>query len=456
MTLSAKPVNIHYFLAATARWGNIFERAIPFILALILSLIVFMAVTSGFNKHPDEKHHYDAAKYYFNHWLPPQVGAPETADSYSKYGFSYLNELDLVYLLGAKFSQLLSPIIAKKFLALRFFNVFLFFLLVLYCTVNPASRLIFLGILITPQVWYIFSYFNNDAISLFTSLIIISEIVAQNSFFQRSLRATKRPQFYCGIILMGLLLGLMFLCKRNYYIYILFIFFIMSWQFWQNRGPSQEQLMRQYMAVAGIGLAVFLLRYGYDVSINGWHKTGQMIAYAEKVAEPQFKPSVTDSSGSFYWVHLRAKGLKYSELFSKLEWHRITFRSFFGVYDYMQIFSSSKYYRLVYYVIIAFLLFIAASVLINGQWGDRIFMIIVAAFMAATIFLSTWHSWINDFQAQGRYLFPMVGMLGALLYQSQKLQNKGLLALLVMILCGLAAYSFIFTGLSRLMTASAL
>ena len=450
MALSTKPFKIHAFQAATARWGEIFERAIPLILALILGLIIIMAVTSGFNKHPDEKHHFDAAMYYVNHWLPPQVGAPETAASYSKYGYSYLNELDLFYFLSAKFAGLLSPIMAKKFLALRFFNVFLFFLLVLYCLANPESRLIFLGVLITPQVWYIFSYINNDAISLFISLIITGELIAPHSFFQRSLKAANRPRLFGGIIFLGLLLGLLFLCKRNYYIYILFLFFLMAWQIWQNRGPSRKPQLRRYLAVVGLGLAVFLLRYGYDVSINGWQKTSQMTAYAEKMAAPQYKPSV----GSYYGLHLRAKGLKYSELFSKWEWNKITFRSFFGVYDYMLIFSSSRYYRLVSDVITLFLIFLAASILVYGKMADRIFMVIVASFMAAAIFLSTLHSWINDFQAQGRYLFPMVGMLGALLFQSQKLLNKGLLALLTMVLLGLAAYSFIFTGLSRMMTAS--
>lgn len=456
MSLLTKLLNICSFLAGTERWADYFEKIIPLILALILGLIVVMAVTSGFNRHPDEKLHYDAARYYLNHWLPPPVGSPETADSYSKYGYSYLNELDIVYFLAAKFSRLLSPLISKKYLAMRLFNVFLFFLLALYCIFNTESRPIFMVILITPQLWYIFSYFNNDAISLFISLIITSELMTEHSFFQKFLRTTKRQQFIFGGIFVGLFLGLLFLCKRNYYTFILFIFFIIFWQIWQNRGPSQKQIMLRYLVVIGLGLSIFLLRYGYDLAINGWDKADKMVAYAEKVAEPQFKPSVDDSPTSYYGLRLRAKGLKYSELFSKWEWHKISFRSFFGVYDWMKICSSLRYYRIVFYVISLFLIYITSSILVKGERADRIFVIIVWGFICTSILLSTYHSWVIDFQAQGRYLFPILGMLGALLYQNQKILNKGLLAIFVMVLCGLAAYSFIFTGLSQMVSSGAL
>lgn len=450
MPLLTKLQNTRPFLTFMEKVGGYFEKAIPVILALILGLIVWMAVSSGFDHHPDEKDHYGAAAYYLNHWLPPPIGAPETRESYSRYGYSYLNELDIVYLLTAKFSHLLSPLISKKYLAMRFFNVFLFFLLVLYCFFNPESRPVFLVILITPQVWYIFSYINSDSISFFISLIVTCEVLIENSFFQSSLRTSGPRQFIPAGVFMGLLLGLLFLSKRNYYIFILFIFFIISWQIWQNRDPSQKQMILRYLAVIGFGLSLFLCRYGYDLAVNGWGKADKTLAYAEKIAQTEFKPSIRDSANSYYGLRLRSKGLSYSELFSKWEWHKISFKSFFGVYEYMKIFSSGRYYKLVSDVLWLFLIYITASMLIKGEMANKIFMLIVWTFISLCIFLSTYHSWVNDFQAQGRYLFPVLGMIGALLYQSRNILNKGLLAVFGMAFYGLATYSFIFTGLFQI------
>lgn len=48
---------------------------------------------------------------------------------------------------------------------------------------------------------------------------------------------------------------------------------------------------------------------------------------------------------------------------------------------------------------------------IQGGCGGPSFLF-VATFAAFTVALAIYHSWANDFQAQGRYLFPIVAMLG--------------------------------------------
>jgi uncharacterized membrane protein len=313
-----------------------------------------------------------------------------------------------------------------------------------YCACRPESRLIFLVLLITPQVWYIFSYFNSDAFSLFLSLIIISELVTEHSLFRRFLGAIKPSQFILGGILMGLLLGLLLLSKRNYYIFIIFILFFIIWQIWQKGGTERKQILLRYLFVMGLGLSLFLLRYGYDVAVNGWDKADKMVAYAEKVAEPPFKPSVAGSANAYYGLQLRAKGVKYYELFSEWKWHRTSFRSFFGVYNYMKIAPPRIFFKIVFVVMSLFLIYIISSISVKGERWDKIFMVIVLGFICACIFFSTYHSWVHDFQAQGRYLFPILGMLALLIYQNQKILDKFWLASFVTVLCGLSAYSFIF------------
>lgn len=65
------------------------ERALAVVLLAELLgsviLVVLMAARSPINAHPDENLHLLAAQYFQTHWLPPPVGAPETAASYSRY-----------------------------------------------------------------------------------------------------------------------------------------------------------------------------------------------------------------------------------------------------------------------------------------------------------------------------------------------------------------------------------
>jgi hypothetical protein len=72
---------------------------------------------------------------------------------------------------------------------------------------------------------------------------------------------------------------------------------------------------------------------------------------------------------------------------------------------------------------------------------------LVAAFSALTVGIALFHSWNNDFQAQGRYLFPIIAMFGAGLFlvRATLPRTAFLAALAFCYLLGLA--SFIFTGL---------
>ncbi|MBI1997204.1 MAG: hypothetical protein HYS66_12140, partial [Deltaproteobacteria bacterium] len=123
-----------------------------------------MALTSGYNRHPDEYMHFEAAKYYIHHFFPPEIGDPSVANSYSYWGVSYLNYFWIEYFLAGKFAFLLSPFVSNELIAVRFFNVFLFFSLAvffLYRSKADNDELIVpCFLLITPQVWYIFSYTN--------------------------------------------------------------------------------------------------------------------------------------------------------------------------------------------------------------------------------------------------------------------------------------------------------
>ena len=73
----------------------------------------------------------------------------------------------------------------------------------------------------------------------------------------------------------------------------------------------------------------------------------------------------------------------------------------------------------------------------------------MTGFAALIVWISLFHSWNNDFQAQGRYLFPIIPMLGlGLLLLRDRLPAKALLAATAFCFA-LSAYSFAFIGLAQ-------
>ena len=93
------------------------------------------------------------------------------------------------------------------------------------------------------------------------------------------------------------------------------------------------------------------------------------------------------------------------------------------------------------------LVFVFGSIFLRGTLIDRGLAISVLGLSAMLIGVSLYHSWTADFQAQGRYLFPIIPMLGILLATSYKTVNSSLLTLGVTTMYFLGIYSFIFQAI---------
>ncbi len=170
------------------------------------ALALTMALVSAINDRPeqwsgppDEYLHRSAARYYIDHWLPPKVGDAATLDSYSRdYGFSYLNETDAVYFFAGKFARLISPLVSNHDIGFRLFNVVLLAVLAYLCAMRPRAYLVFLPLLLSPQIWYIFSYFNGDAFPLFLAMLIAYQVATAvfSPLSSRSADSARRRQFF--------------------------------------------------------------------------------------------------------------------------------------------------------------------------------------------------------------------------------------------------------------------
>jgi len=442
--------------------------------ALLLSIV--MTLTSNYDKHPDEKHHFLAAVYYKQAFLPPVIGDPAVRDTYSFYGVSYLNYHWTEYFLAGKTAYILSFFTSNEVVQVRFFNVFLFLSLIgffLYKSRDKAENLIFVCfLLISPQIWYLFSYINNDAFALFISILTIYQIGYEESFFNKFLEKPAVPENIAGGIFFGILTGLLLIVKTNYLPFIIFVFL---WLFYTrpffsfSRPFFNYQKLKKYAVVIFMAASVVSLRVAMDFYVNGEtnfvglaylnyfngnfeKKKNKLLRYQEEVAEYPYKPSTleNDLPNSDPPMKLKAKGYPFSDIFTRWKWHEVSFRSSFGTYGYMNINASNRFHFLFIILLVAFLSLLIYPILKNGQADSRIEFLIFIGSASLTIFASAYLSWIYAIQGQGRYFFPIIGMLALFVYKNRKNVYGNLINILIAAMFFLSAYSFVFAGLRRI------
>ncbi|WP_154724909.1 hypothetical protein [Candidatus Contendibacter odensensis] len=198
----------------TPTTGQIYSFLFVFVLSLITVLSI--VARTDVSVHPDELTHVESAKYYYDHWLKPKIGDPETLGAHytNRYGVAYLTGTDPVYLIAGKFAVFTWPIFQNDVIALRMFNVSLFALLVFFGLRNPIIQLAAIPLLVTPQVWYVFSYFNGDALPLFLSTLAVFIFL---DFWNLNHSEEKPFRLFNKAVLAGVIASLIFLSKPNYW-----------------------------------------------------------------------------------------------------------------------------------------------------------------------------------------------------------------------------------------------
>jgi hypothetical protein len=362
-------------------------------------------------------------------------------------------------------------------IAARFFNVLLFVfvsLFFLFKSRNDEDVLLLPSLLIvTPQIWYVFSYVNNDAFPLAVSFLLAYQVANPTSslrVFLDSERSSALGRTAFGI---GVLIGLVLISKTNYYAFLIFLalvlFFKAPFVTFANRRPGGNSArLKKYALIACVAVSVLGYRCALDFYVNGEtnfvamsyvnyiagnfeKKESRLMTYQEEIAERPYKPSTIEHDlGSTYpLLRLKDKGVSYPDIFRKFGWHSESFKSFVGVYGYMTIYGPKAYYLamgLLYLALVSYLFGIALLRRQRDHWIEAILLIIGASLC---LFVSSYLSWSYAFQAQGRYLFPMLPMIAIFVYCLRDLISKRVFAALVIACFLLSAYSFIFVGVLR-------
>jgi len=423
---------------------------VPFCMACVLALILAMACLSKKNSHPDEFVHVRAAEYYHDHWIPPKVCASDTEHTYSPHGISRLNTHEIFYFFAGKFSRLLSFVsMDDEYLKCRLLNVLLFFVLLLFCIKNLHYRILFLTILASPQIWYVFSYFNTDAFAMFVLLMISYQLLYKNSMLNNFLEGigTQRSLFY-GLI-QGSLFSLLFFIKKNFFIFIIFVLLYFMLSLFKKDFSNPKMAVKRAFLIMLIAASIFGLRYSLDIYINGFNKSNKILECQERFARKDLKPS-TNLENKYFGVKLKNRGVTIKQMFGRYGWGEISFQSTFGVYGYMSIYPSKLYIQIVKMITALFSIYIMYFFLFKMGLEENILLLIVFVCSFVLVGLALWHSWTVDLQRQGRYFLPIFVIIGFLLFQAERHLNHKITNIFIIAMFLMSSYSFVFIGLSRI------
>lgn len=431
----------------------VFSRGVRFGMICMASILILsMAVASRFNAHPDEKFHVFTAQYYLDHWLPPAVDAPLLEPfMHTIYGISYLFSPHLVYFLAAKIAGISLCHQSELVYLLRFLNAGLFILMAFSVAVRPDRDPVYaLCLMLTPQLWYIFSYFNGDAFPFFLAFMIVLQLENRKSTFGKFIYSDKTFHNWPGGVLVGVLIGFLLLSKMSYYVFAGFVGIYALWRIAVTSAEGRSIAVRKWIIV---GVTILLTAgpiFVYDTVINDFNKFEKIQDIRNIHAEDGFKPVQRASASANPRFSLISRGVKFADLFKLYRWHVYTFRSLTGVYGHMWVDGPTVYYfcQMIFWLLLGS----AGGYVLLRHVTLRTIPIAIAGvcFVFAVVLLAAIYSWVYVFQSQGRYLFPAIPVF-LLTWRSVMGQARSRL-MPVFCLCAfiLSVYSFLFIGLSQI------
>lgn len=396
--------------------------------------------------HPDEEAHVTAVEYYRHNWLPPAIDDPAIADSFSVYGYTRLASYELFYPIAGYLTRLLAPLRQNFMWDARLISVLLLGLMAYLAWRYASFRPFAAPLLISPQIWYLYSYTNSDGFALFLATIMAWQAADRESVLNRLLSDPARPHWF-HVLWLGALTGALMLLKLNFYFFILFLGLYLVWRMAVGDFADRGLLFRRLAVIAVIGMTLYAGRYGLEIAANGTDSKQKIAAMIEQKAEPIYKPS-TELGKQHIYLQMRERGHSLNAIWSKEQWGAKTFISAFGAYGFTQYLGSNVYYNLVRWTGIGLILVLLGSLLLRGPPASWILFGITGGCAVLLVGASLYNSWTVSFQAQGRYMAPILPMLGVLYYHARPWLAERLFNPLLFALFALGAWSFVFIGLA--------
>ncbi len=416
-------------------------RIVPLGMLIVGGAVLALSTVSKFDTHPDEVTHVTNAEFYRTHYKPPEACSDETRYTYTTYGVSRLDNREIAYYLGGRYLQLVEAIPATNYSKLRYLNVALFLMLLLMAVRAPQSRILFLPLLLTPQAWYLFSYYNSDALSLFAVYLAAFQVFVPTSILRRLLRGERPPTLVLGVILIALVIALQYWVKLNYIFYPLFLIMLgLSWWILNRRMPDLTTAA-PIMAALVLGTSLFL---SWEVSrhaINDFSLAEKAYSCREITAGRLYKPS-TPLDKVHLNFRLRDKGYSLVDMVTRKNWFERIYSSALGTYGYTQYSNSINHYKIVSLFILLLFAYVVVTVLVRGDAMARMAVLSTIAAIGGITFAAALNNWDQDYQPQGRYLMVYLPLFGSLMAMYAHKLSLKMVTLLGLIPFLMGLYSF--------------
>ncbi len=341
--------------------------SIIFIIIFIMNIGIASKVSFNFrselDKHPDENAHYEAVQYYTKHFMPPKFTDEEIRYSYSEYGESRLTELDSYYFFCGKYTSILNLFSKNEVFNARTFNLLLFVIIAVLCIrLYRKDSYLFLPFLLTSQIWYVFSYIDNDAWAIFWNLIFVYQLFYQKSMFNNFINASgktlkkEKGKTIAKILALGVLFYILLTLKINFVLatgICAIIYLIVN-----NKKACKKENLFKIGFILLIGVLLLGVRLVTDVAINGLDRYTKMEEIRISRARDKYQPPY--DSARVPRFKMKERGEPLSKVLTDVYIRNLR-TSFIGVYGYMDKFASIEEYRVVTcgYIIIALYVIIA-------------------------------------------------------------------------------------------------
>ncbi len=371
--------------------------------------------TKPFNYAPDEYMRYSVSAFLFeNNRLP--VGA-ETTDN--PWGFSYAHMPTMLcnYLgfIPMKLVSLFTSndyalVVAARFGSVLCGSVCLLFLIksAKLMIKKPFHWVMIIFVALMPQFCFLCSYINNDICALCGAAIILYSWVR-----------IIREGFNIPVsVILAMGIGITGISYYNSYGWALMSVITLLSYIIINRN-ERKKLFKQGLLIMGITIVImaypFVRQYIVYGDLLGFKVTAK---YGELYAIDSLKPSARQL------MTVQAQGISLWDMLFGMGWIESVFQSFVGVFGYMA-YAVNPVIIKGYLLLLCGMAGILVYIIVRGiknitgenirkEYRYIIFYVCLIGTMIIPVILSIVYSYSNDYQAQGRYIYPMMPGLALL------------------------------------------
>ena len=418
---------------------------------VIATVAVFLiAFRTGLEAaHPDEYDVVECLKYGMNHLIPPDIRDPEVAGTFSGYGYTKLENGTYYFLIAGKVAA-----IAKWLWAAgnwwRVPNVLLFLGMayIFFKNIRKKNWLV-LSLGISVQAWYIFSYTTADALDFFFSFLVIMLLTDEESMLFKLLRDGITSKNIIKAVLIGVLFGMVFIGKQNYWAILLLAFVVLLFKLIDAPKEEKSKLWKTYLVLIAVFAVTVGTRYAFDFAHYGMNgakiKDELIVQYSAYDRNPTTPVQDLAVSWKMY-----SHGYSLPDFFAEVPtWFTNSFHSFCGLIDDFE--TSQVYYSFAGFLY-CFIIIVLAGITArkNAPLRAKIEVYVCMGIMALSVIVSIGNSYFVDSQYQGRYLLPMVLTLGYIGYKTPEAFEKKYFKAAVLILNVMNVWYFATRAIEKL------